>query len=82
MRNITDKELYKELGVIKDRINFIERNIDKHFTKRIDSTDENVEDTQLGLTEAYEYTDGAYNELTDLQLAVAELYETILGGDE
>lgn len=49
------------------------------ITKKGDKNEQDIEDTQLGLVEVYEYTDGAYSEVTDLQQAVVELYEIIIG---
>lgn len=79
---IDDKfyELKKQINILLNQENKYTTSRSEHSEEEIKNTNNSVEETQIGLTEAYEYTDGAYSELTDLQLAVVELYE-IIGGE-
>lgn len=48
--------------------------------QKINGVSSDVTDTQIGLSETYEITEGNSDEILDCQLALAELYEMIIGG--
>lgn len=74
-----NRELAKELSVIKDRINNIERMLDmqshnmhKESTDSISETDSTVVDLEIGSAESE-------SAIVDLEIAVAELKQQIGG---
>lgn len=62
---------------------YIDTRIIEHIEKlgkRDESVASDILDTQIGLTETFEKTVSAEEEITEMQLAIVEIYEMLVGG--
>lgn len=60
------------MAILDDKLN--------KLNKKCDTNTEDITDTQIAVTEAYEKTIQTETTVTDLELAIVELYETMTGG--
>ena len=80
-----DKELAKELTTIRAQIHDCIRRLNELSDLRDDETEEELTETQEGVTQVFELTLASEESVTNLEVALAEVYEMILpeeGGEE
>lgn len=77
---MTRDEILKELATIREMIQDVSQRVDNYVNGRVDESNESIEETQIGLAETFEATVATTDELTNTQVALAEVYEMITGG--
>lgn len=77
---MTRDEILKELATIREMIQDVSQRVDNYVNGRVDESNESIEETQIGLAETFEATIATTDELTNTQVALAEVYEMITGG--
>lgn len=77
---MTRDEILKELATIREMIQDVSQRVDNYVNGRVDESNESIEETQIGLAETFEATAATTDELTNTQVALAEVYEMITGG--
>lgn len=72
-----DAETAKALNSLSKKLNAIQQQLDRYFGLRTDELKTEVTDTQVGLAESYEQALANADELTNIELAVCEIYENM-----
>ena len=71
-----DAETAKAINAVSKKINEVDRKLDRYIGLLTDALKLEVTDTQVGLAESYEQTLANAEELTNIELAVCEIYES------
>ena len=71
-----DAETAKAINAVSKKINEVDRKLDRYISLLTDALKLEVTDTQVGLAESYEQTLANAEELTNIELAVCEIYES------
>lgn len=71
-----DAETAKAINAVSKKINEVDRKLDRYISLLTDALKLEVTDTQVGLAESYEQTLVNADELTSIELAVCEIYES------
>ena len=75
------KEVAKELADIRELIQEVTQRLNSFTDMRDDSNLQEIENTQVGLTEAYESAVTTAEGVTNVEIALTEVYEMLLGGE-
>lgn len=75
-----DAKIAKELATIRATIYDCMKRLNDFSDMRDDSIEVDVDDTQIGLAETFEATVATADDLTQTQMALAEVYELVIGG--
>lgn len=77
-----EENIAKELKDIRETIQDCMRRLNAFSDLRDDAQEGSIEDAQVGLTETFEIAVASADSVTNAEVALAELYEMIIGGDE
>lgn len=77
-----EENIAKELRDIRETIQDCMRRLNAFSDLRDDAQEGSIEDAQVGLTETFEIAVASADSVTNAEVALAELYEMIIGGDE
>ena len=72
-----DAETAKAINAVSKKLNEVDRKLDRYIGLLTDALKLEVTDTQVGLAESYEQTIANAEELTSIELAVCEIYESM-----
>lgn len=72
-----DKETAKAINAVSNKLNRIDQKLDRFICLLTDALKLEVTDTQVGLAESYEQAIANADELTSIELAVCEIYESM-----
>ena len=76
------EEVMKELASIRETLQDCTRRLNAFSDLRDDANGEEIESTQIGLTQTFELALASEESVTDTLVALAELYEMIIEGGE
>jgi len=76
-----EENIAKELKDIREIIQDCIRRLNAFSDLRDDAQEGSIEDAQIGLTETFEIAVASADSVTDTEMALAELYEMIIGGE-
>lgn len=77
-----EENIAKELRDIRETIQDCMRRLNAFSDLRDNAQEGSIEDAQVGLTETFEIAVASADSVTNAEVALAELYEMIIGGDE
>lgn len=72
-----DKETAKAINSVSKKVNEVDRKLDHYINLLTDALKLELTDTQVGLAESYEQALANADELTNIEIALCEVFESL-----